>query len=211
MVKGCKYKMKDDLKFIIKKFVYFILSGLACTFILGLIYLDMHFFNGIPERKFVECGQEALLFGSALIFFFLAWKKKEGGLWLVGGFLSCMLIRELDVSFDKLAHGSWLYAALLMSAMCLFKAWQLGVEVSICSLATFMRSKIFPKLSCGLLIVLVYSRLIGYKPLWQLAMKKYYLRNVKTIVEEGTELFGYSIIFLAAVEYACYLLSKKEE
>ena len=74
-----------------------------------------------------------------------------------------------------------------------------------------MKNKAFAKMSCGLLIVLVYSRLIGYKPLWHLVMKKHYLRSVKTIVEEGTELFGYSIIFLAAVEYACYLLKQKED
>lgn len=203
--------MKDDLRFVIKNFIYFLLSGLICAFVLGSIFMDLHFFNGVPERKFVECAQEAMLFFSVLIFFYLAWKKQEASLWLVGGFLACMLIRELDVSFDKLAHGSWFYAALGMAVLCLFKAWKAGTEQMVHSLADFMRSRAFPKLSCGLLIVLVYSRIIGYKPLWQLVMKKHYLRNVKTVVEEGTELFGYSIIFLAAVEYACYLLSKKED
>ena len=73
-----------------------------------------------------------------------------------------------------------------------------------------MHTQAFTRLSSGLLAVLVFSRLIGYKPMWKLAMGKHYYLNVKFIVEEGTELFGYSIIFLAAVEYACYLLNKKE-
>lgn len=202
--------MKEDLKFILKNFIVFIVSGLFCAAVLGLIFLDLSCFRGVPERKFVECAQEVFLTSSSLIFFYLAWKKKLGGLWLVGGFLGCMLIRELDCSFDNIFHGAWLYVALILAGLSVYQAYKNGVEESVHTLAAFMRSKAFPKLSCGLLIVLVYSRLIGYKPLWHLVMQKHYLRNVKTIVEEGTELFGYSIIFLAAVEYACYLLAKKD-
>ena len=44
--------------------------------------------------------------------------------------------------------------------------------------------------------------------MWNLAMGKHYYWNVKFIADEGTELFGYSIIFLTAVEYASYLLNK---
>ena len=202
------FTMKDDLRYIIKNLIYFIVSGLLCAAVLGLIFLDINYFKGVPERKFVECAQEVFLVLSSLIFFYLAWKKRASGLWLVGGLLACMFIRELDCSFDKMFHGAWLYAALITAILCIFKAYSDGVEGSVRTLADFIRSKAYSKMSCGLLIVLVYSRLIGYKPLWQLVMKKQYLRNVKTIVEEGTELFGYAIIFLAAVEYACYLLNK---
>ena len=170
----------------------------------------MNLFRGVPERKFVECAQEGFLLLSSLIFFYLAYRKRASGLWLVGGLLACMLIRELDCTFDKVFHGAWFYVALLMAGLCIFKAWNEGIEASVKTLADFIRNKAYSKMSCGLLIVLVYSRIIGYKPLWQIVMKKHYLRNVKTIVEEGTELFGYSIIFLAALEYAYYLLKKKD-
>ena len=203
--------MRENLRFIITNLIYFVLSGLVCFAILGCIYLDLTIYKGVLERRFVECAQEVSLLMSTLIFLYLASRKKYSGLWLVGGFLGCMFIRELDCVFDKVFHGAWIYVALLVASLCVYKAWCAGIEKTVYTLADFMKNKAFAKMSCGLLIVLVYSRLIGYKPLWHLVMKKHYLRSVKTIVEEGTELFGYSIIFLAAVEYACYLLKQKED
>ena len=49
---------------------------------------------------------------------------------------------------------------------------------------------------------------MGMGKFWKLVMGERFIRVVKNVVEEGTELFGSSIIFLAAVEYAYYLLNK---
>lgn len=203
--------MKEDLNFIVKNFIYFLLSGILCAFVLGCIYLDLKYFKYLPERGFVEHTQELLVCLSASMFLWLAWKKKASGLWLVGGFLACMFIRELDSVFDRIFHGAWAYVAIPFACLCIFKAWKQGVEETIASLAEFMRTQAYTRLTCGLITVLVFSRLIGYKPMWKLAMGKHYFWSVKFIVEEGTELFGYAIIFLAAIEYAYYLLSKKED
>lgn len=202
--------MKEDLKFVLNNFIYFILCGLFCALVIYLISLDVKAYGYVPEKGLVEGAQEILVGISSFIFLCFAWRNKSGGLWLVGGFLLCMFIRELDVVFDKIFHGAWFYVALPVALVCIFKAWKFGVANTIHSLAEFMRSSAYSKLSCGLLIVLVYSRLIGYRPLWQFIMKKKYLSTVKVVVEEGTELFGYSIIFLAAVEYAYYLLKQKD-
>ena len=202
--------MKKELNFVIKNFLYFILTGVICALVLGCIFLDLHYFKYIPERGFVEHTQELLIFLSSSIFLCLAFKRNTGALWLVGGFLACMFIRELDSVFDKIFHGAWFYITIPVVCLCVYKAWQEGIEKTINSLSEFMRTQAFTRLSIGLLTVLVFSRLMGYKPMWKLAMGKHYYWNVKFVVEEGTELFGYSIIFLAAVEYACYLLNKKE-
>ena len=202
--------MKKELSFVIKNFLYFILTGVICALVLGCIFLDLHYFKYVPERGFVEHTQELLIFLSASIFLYLAFKRKTSALWLVGGFLACMFIRELDSVFDKIFHGAWAYISIPFACFCVFKAWKEGIEEIINSLSEFMRTQAFIRLSSGLLTVLVFSRLIGYKPMWKLAMGKHYYWNVKFIVEEGTELFGYSIIFLAAIEYAHYLLNKKE-
>ena len=202
--------MKEDLRFVIKNFIYFLLYGVVCALVLGCIYLDIKHFKYLPERGFVEHTQELLIFLSSSIFLGLAWKKNISGLWLVGGFLACMFIRELDSAFDKVFHGAWAYIAIPFACLCILKAWRAGIEQTIHSLFEFMHTQAFTRLSSGLLAVLVFSRLIGYKPMWKLAMGKHYYWNVKFIVEEGTELFGYSIIFLAAVEYAYYLLKKKD-
>ena len=202
--------MKKELSFVIKNFLYFILTGVICALVLGCIFLDLHYFKYVPERGFVEHTQELLIFLSASIFLYLAFKRKTSALWLVGGFLACMFIRELDSVFDKIFHGAWAYISIPFACFSVFKAWKEGLEETINSLSEFMRTQAFIRLSSGLLTVLVFSRLIGYKPMWKLAMGKHYYWNVKFIAEEGTELFGYSIIFLAAVEYAHYLLNEKE-
>ena len=202
--------MKKELNFVVKNFIYFIVCGIVCALVLGCIFLDLQYFKYVPERGFVEHTQELLIFLSASIFLWLALKKNISGLWLVGGFLACMFIRELDSVFDKVFHGAWVYVAIPIACLCVLKAWKYGLESIVNSLAEFMRTQAFIRLSSGLLTVLVFSRLIGYKPMWKLAMGKHFYWNVKFIAEEGTELFGYSIIFLAAVEYAYYLLNKKE-
>ena len=200
--------MKNELNFVIKNFLYFVLTGVICALVLGCIFLDLQYFKYVPERGLVEHTQEVLIFLSASIFLYLAFKKNNSALWLVGGFLGCMFIRELDSVFDKIFHGAWLYVAIPFACLCILQAWKNGVEQIIHSLFEFMHTQAFTRLSSGLLAVLVFSRLIGYKPMWKLAMGKHYYWNVKFIAEEGTELFGYSIIFLAAVEYSSYLLNK---
>ena len=52
-----------------------------------------------------------------------------------------------------------------------------------------------------MLIVLVFSRLFGMHQLWQHLMLDGYNRVVKNIAEEGTELLGYSICWLASTRY----------
>ena len=200
--------MKKELSFVIKNFLYFIFTGVVCALVLGCILLDLQYFKYLPERGFVEHSQELLIFLSASIFLYLAFKKNNSALWLVGGFLGCMFIRELDSVFDKIFHGAWAYIVIPLACLCVYKALKKGIVETINLLAEFMRTQAFTRLSSGLLAVLVFSRLIGYKPMWKLAMGKHYYWNVKFIAEEGTELFGYSIIFLAAVEYASYLLNK---
>ena len=127
--------------------------------------------------------------------------KRQGGLWLVAGFFGCMFIRELDAYFDMIVHGAWKYFALGLVAFVFFKAWRLGNENTIASLAAFMKSHAFVFIVIGLLIVLVYSRLFGMGELWHSVMPKHFNRTVKNVVEEGSELWGYALVFWGAVKY----------
>ena len=85
-----------------------------------------------------------------------------------------------------------------------------GKTITLKTLAEYMQSPPFTTMSFGVMVVLVFSRAFGMGKLWKLVMGDNFNRLVKNVAEEGTELFGYSIIFLAAIEYACYLLNKKE-
>ena len=202
--------MKNDMSIIIKNFLCFFMKCLLPVLVVGLIYFDIKTFGDIREKSLVELGQSVFLFAASVIFMYLANKKKANGLWLVAGFFVCMLIREQDAYFDDIFHGSWAYFALASIVFFVWKALKQGKEQAVKTLAEYMQSPPFTTMSFGVMIILFFSRAMGMGKLWKLVMGERFIRVVKNVVEEGTELFGYSIIFLAAVEYACYLLNKKE-
>ena len=202
--------MKNDLNIIIKTFLCFFLKCLLPILVVGVIYFDIKTFGDIREHSFVELGQSIFLFATSVIFMYLASKKKANGLWLVAGFFVCMLIREQDAYFDDIFHGSWAYFALASVVFFVWKAWSQGKDNVLKTLAEYMQSPPFTTMSFGVMIILFFSRAMGMGKLWKLVMGENFIRVVKNVVEEGTELFGYSIIFLAAIEYAHYLLNKKE-
>ena len=202
--------MKNDLNIIIKNFLCFFLKCLLPILVVGVIYFDIKTFGDIREHSFVELGQSIFLFATSVIFMYLASKKKANGLWLVAGFFVCMLIREQDAYFDDIFHGSWAYFALASVVFFVWKAWSQGKDNALKTMAEYMQSPPFTTMSFGVMIILFFSRLMGMGKLWKLVMGENFIRVVKNVVEEGTELFGYSIIFLAAVEYAHYLLNEKE-
>jgi hypothetical protein len=200
--------MKNDINIILKKFFYFFLKCLLPTVVVGLIYLDITTFGDIRECSFNEAGESVFLLLTIAIFVYLAIKKEASGLWLVVGFFACMFIREQDAYFDDIFHGSWVYFALVSVIFFVWKALSKGKEKTIKTLAEYMQAPAFTTMSIGVMVVLAYSRILGMNKLWKLIMGDKFIRVVKNVVEEGTELFGYSIIFLAAVEYAYYLLNK---
>ena len=202
--------MKNDLNIIIKNFLCFFLKCLLPILVVGVIYFDIKTFGDIREHSFVELGQSIFLFATSVIFMYLASKKKANGLWLVAGFFVCMLIREQDAYFDDIFHGSWAYFALASVVFFVWKAWSQGKDNVLKTLAEYMQSPPFTTMSFGVMIILFFSRAMGMGKLWKLVMGENFIRVVKNVVEEGTELFGYSIIFLATIEYAHYLLNKKE-
>ena len=193
--------MTENIKTILSGFAEFLFAALIAAGVVGCIYLDVTVHKNIVENSFVEYGQEALLLATTTLFTIQATAKRQGGLWLVAGFFGCMFIRELDAYFDMIVHGAWKYFALVVIAFVFFKAWRLGKENTIASLAAFMKSRAFVFIFIGLLIVLVYSRLFGMGELWHSVMPKHFNRTVKNVVEEGSELWGYALVFWGAVKY----------
>jgi len=70
----------------------------------------------------------------------------------------------------------------------------------------------FGVFTAGLLSVLVFSRLFGTKNVWRALFDVETLepmqRWVKNAVQEGSELFGYALLFIAAVEFFVYVSIK---
>ena len=193
--------MHQNFKTIFSGFAEFLLAALLAAIVVGCIFLDVTYNQNIVESSFVEFGQEGLLLLTSAIFTLLAIQKRMGGLWLVAGFFGCMFIRELDAYFDLIVHGAWKYFALALIAFVFYQAWRLGKENTIATLASFMKSRSYTFIFIGLLIVLAFSRLFGMGELWETIMADHFNRTVKNVVEEGTELWGYALIFWGALNY----------
>lgn len=193
--------MNANIKTILNGVAEFFLAALIAASVIGCIYLDVTVNQNIVENSFVEFSQEILLMATTAIFTMQAITKRHGGLWLVAGFFACMLTREFDAFFDQIVHGAWKYFALVIIAFVFFKAWRLGTENTIASLAAFMKTRSFVFIFIGLLIVLAYSRLFGMGELWHTIMTDHFNRTVKNVVEEGSELWGYALVFWGSVKY----------
>nr|MBA2817885.1 hypothetical protein [Candidatus Pantoea persica] len=109
-----------------------------------------------------------------------------------------MLIRELDFVFDLVEHGSWVWFALASALVCLALR---APRATLAGLVAFVTDRSWLMTASGLLVLLVFSRLFGMHQLCQHLMLEGYNRVVKNMAEEGTELLGYSLCWLASARY----------
>ncbi len=171
--------------------------------VVGVIYLDVAIFkNNIGEISATEILQEIVLFAVSALFF---WQVKRqpalrGGMMLIGGFFGCMFIRELDAAFDLIYHGSWVYFACLLALFCIVRA-AFTPKTTLRGLSAFLAHPACHYTVCGLVLVLVFSRVFGMNAIWKVVMEGEYVRAVKNIVEEGTEFMGYVLCLGATVAF----------
>lgn len=195
--------MRNDLTIIGREMTVFILAALFLALMILPIYIDVAWMNdALHETSFTETTQEIMLAVIAALFFIAAQRRpaQRGALTLVAGFYSCMLIRELDFVFDAIQHGSWIWFALAVTAGCLAVALRTPKK-TLHALARLLQHRSWPVMASGFLVVLVFSRLFGIHALWQHLMLGDYNRVVKNMAEEGTELLGYGLCWLASVRY----------
>lgn len=166
-----------------------------------IIYLDAVILgHGASEFSFTQFTQEGLLFVSAVIFFALMKNEPEsrGFLILCGGFLTVLLIREIDVLFDQIRHGLWVYPAIAVILVTLVYARKSSGTVSG-PLVYYLQTYPFAYIIIGLMIVTVFSRIFGSGVIWKVVMANDYSYDFKSIVQEGVELLGYAFLFYGSV------------
>lgn len=169
-----------------------------------LLYFDVQWLgNIVGEWSVVEFAQLGLLFLIALAFAGLARREPAERRFavLAAAFFACMLVRETDAFWDSLHDGLWqvLVAALAAGSLAFaLRDWRAALS----GLARLLASREGMALTLGLVLVLVYSRLLGMGGLWQGLLGEEYLRVFKNAVEEGTELLGYVLVFAASAAYA---------
>ncbi|WP_420599423.1 hypothetical protein [Neptuniibacter sp.] len=163
------------------------------------------------EHSATEKMHDIFAFISCVVFFIAARfsQSLRPAAVIVGTLAGLMLIREFDAFLDEnLFDGAWqvlVYSSIAASAFYLFKQ-AYPVKESLVEYSHTSSAGIFLS---GLLVVLVFSRLFGRSSFWEAVMGDGYIRVVKNIAEEGTELMGYALLVIAAVEFLWQVVGQR--
>ncbi len=192
--------MSDDIKTIVIGFVQFLIAA-----VIGVLAFELYLYSAVKPlttENWIEVMEEVLLALGSLLFIVSAQRERawRGAMWLIHGFFTAILIRELDAYFDMIRHGSWKYALIAYLIVLFFVVKRAGFSTIIPGLAAYIRSRSFLMMMPGAAITLSYSRLYGYKGLWMRIMGDYEHWNaMKTFAEESTEFLGYMLMLGAAL------------
>ncbi|MDH6017382.1 hypothetical protein [Vibrio splendidus] len=173
--------------------------------------IDFVLLNGnVGEVSATEMLQQLLLIVTSGSFAYLAIEKREvkHAALLISAFFAVLFIREMDFWFDKIVHGAWVVPALLVAGSAIFYAIKNGKR-TIDQLALILASPHMNLLVTGVMLLLVFSRLFGMGSFWHNVMGDDYVRVVKNIAEEGTELLAYCLIAFASLKTVIGITRKK--
>jgi len=187
-----------------------ILRVLIYSFIAGAVVLafsmEARYHHGpdlYSEASVTEAFQLILL-GLATCFLVLSGRKNPDSsamTTLMAGMTSIAFVRECDAFLDAdLFDGAWQTGAAIIFALTLILVARKKDQL-LPSITAFMKRPSFGYFVCGFITVFVYSRLFGRGALWTDIMSpEPMIRAVKNAAEEGSELFGYGLLFIASIE-----------
>lgn len=186
----------------------FLILALLVALPVLCIRIDIFYFdNHLGELSLTELLQESMLLIATCLFALIAKHQPETrhAYLLVTGFFACLFIRELDAFFDLIYHGFWIVPALLVALSAIGYAAK-QPQKTIQGLCEHVQNKNSTSMMVGLAILLVFSRLFGMGSLWEGILGDDFVRTVKNIAEEGTEVLGYVMMFYSAL---CYYIDSK--
>lgn len=156
--------------------------------------------NQLSEVSITEFMQEIFIFIAALIFYRASSKHLESkGLFiLMAGLFAMMFVREGDYYLDAIFHGFWKVPVAMILITTVYFAYQ-NRKTILEPMLTHMESKPFVYIFIGFMIIVIFSRVFGTGSLWREIMGDNYHHLYKTIIQEGLELFGYSLLFYGSV------------
>lgn len=169
-----------------------------------LVMHDAHHFNdiGFSESSWTEHMQSTLLAWSAAAMWAVHSRLPDLRTisLLLFGLFAASLIREQDALLDEaIGDGSWQVLVSLVAIPVLIAVWRNRARF-VAEFEHFGRSFAFGLFGAGFLTTYVFSRLYGRTEFWETLMGDSYLRSVKNAAEEVTELFGYTLMAVAAIE-----------
>lgn len=168
------------------------------------------------ENSMTEWSQELFLLLTSIAFLIGGFvdKSKRGISYLMSGGAMMAFIREFDWLFDKIYHGAWLPFAMVVLLLTLWGVFKNRTQIWN-NLEEFFNKPAFGTLIAGFLTVFVFSRLFGRKVVWRAVFEVDKLepaqRWVKNACEEGVELFGYALLFIAGIEFLVYVFKERKD
>lgn len=156
------------------------------------------------ETGLMEWCQFAAIMMAGCVMLAAAIRDKEGraGVLLASAFFFDMAIREQDWLCDKLFHGCWVVPVAIITVLVLLNAWRRREE-ALKGLEALGKSPDFGELMIAILIIIGFSRMLGYKAIWRELTDGPYLPLAKRFVEEASELLGYLLVLNWTVKWFC--------
>ncbi len=171
-------------------------------FAVGAVYFDVVALkNGLTEKSLTEFSQQLLLLLSAALFFYAGKKANDARPFNVfmGSMFTTMLVRECDVYFDVIQHGSWVYPATALILFTLVYTFKNKTHF-FTALRSYFSTRSYIFVLIGFLLVIVFSRTFGSgNIIWKPLMGSDYHVIYKSAMQEGLELFGYLFILYGSV------------
>ena len=160
------------------------------------------------ENTYTEWTQQVILLIMVITFGICAsrYASSRALSIVLSGCAGIGLVREFNNFFkEQVFDGAWqlLAAMVLIAAVWIFYPHR---KQLISNLKQFHGTLSEGVMLAGFVTTFVFSRLFGWTPFWQAIMEDRYFRSVKNAAEEGIELLGYGLLFIACMEY--WLLQK---
>ncbi len=156
--------------------------------------------DGIKDAGLTETLQVVLVALSALM---CGWgvrhlPEARGHLWMLTTLFTWMMIRENDSFLDQIFHGLWVYPATVVLCGGGYLVWRNRATYLT---GTLRHANCRPGaiMIVGLVLLIFFSRLFGTGALWEAVTDQSDAGDIKTVVQETTELLAYVLIAFGAV------------
>lgn len=177
-----------------------------------LVLIDLYFtHNGVNKASFTAISHTFLLLIILWLINLLNQQNPQyrHGIYLIFGLFLCMLIRENRefIGFISHHHLHWSWLAWPVALVFSYLGFRKPMRAlnDLCQLARYPDYNFF---IVGLLVVLVWSRLIGNRFVWFAAAGDHYLPVIKNAVEEPNQSLGY-VLCLSGLLFMTHPFFKK--
>lgn len=201
--------MNRNLTYISIVLLYILSFALFSTIAIGVVFIDIRLYHNIHECGLTEKLQMFLILCCGLLYFLLSLLKNKFRLCnsLVAILFSLFFIRELDAFFDNvLFHGAWFYIVLWILSLTFISYLRKRNEI-VEEFVEYSKTTNFALLALGLVLLIIVSRIFGYKVIWKTICSDYatvgdvnmLYRPIKNLVEEGMEVISYVVLLFSAI------------